>query len=321
MENFSLEQLIQLYTFQARSRSCLLDSTQALEAIHQAECLNIKDPRLHVTLIGTKQSILFLAPGHYQEAKALFDSLVKEALDIREMALVYQSAMDYYEGDMSLEYLGKGLSLTVEFSDLITKGKIINNMGFEHLRCGNYSQAKQLFDDSIRILKEHQPHELVYPYSNLAVLQMISGEWEQALDNIVEALFWNKSEYASLVLKTNRMLCYFFLKNSQWEKLFQELYDYIASKYCVDDKIYKKICINMALLALKNKRSDQALKLLNDCRTHMEGEMPHGWYRFLNLEQKITGKILPLPEPQESRFFPYYCGIEFEPWLVNFSYD
>ena len=321
MGNFSQDQLILLYIFQARSRSCLLDSARALEAIQQAESLNIKDPRLHVALMGTKQSILFLAPGHFQEAKDLFDNLVKETLGIREMALVYQSAMDYYEGDIALEYLDKGLSLANEFSDFITKGKIINNMGFEYLRCGNYIRAKQYFDDSITILKEHQPHELVYPYSNLAVLQMIFGEWEQALDNIVEALFWNKSDYASLVLKTNRMLCYFFLKNSQWEKLFQELYDYIATEHCVDDKIYKKICINMALLALKNKRSDQALKLLNYCRPHMEGEMPHGCYRFLSLEQKITGKVSPLPEPQESRFFPYYCKIEFEPWLVNFSHD
>lgn len=321
MRNFSPDQLILLYIFQARSRSCLLDSTQALEAIQQAEDLNITDPRHYVALMGAKQSILFLAPGHYQEAKDLFDSLVKESLEIREMALVYQSAMDYYEGDISLEYLDKGLSLAHEFSDFITQGKIINNMGFEYLRCGNYSRAKQHFDDSIAILKEHQSHELVYPYSNLAVLQMISGEWEKALDNIVEALFWNKSEYASLVLKTNRMLCYFFLENSQWEKLFHELYDYIATEHFVDDKIYKKICINMALLALKSKRSDQALKLLDYCRPHMEGEMSHGWYRFLYLEQKITGKILPLPEPRETRFFPYYCRIEFEPWLVNFSHD
>src|SRR5699024_10024005 len=93
MKDFSLDQLILLYVFQARSRSCLLDSTQALEAIQQAESLNIKDSRHYITLMGAKQSILFLAPGHYQEAKNLFDSLVKEALDIREMALVYQSAM------------------------------------------------------------------------------------------------------------------------------------------------------------------------------------------------------------------------------------
>lgn len=321
MGNFSSNQLMQLYIFQARSKSCLLDCANALRVIQQAEDLNIKDPRLYVALMGTKQSILYLAPGHFKEAKVLFDSLVEKDLNIREMALVYQSAMDYYDGDIALSYLKKGLLLSDEFSDLIIKGKILNNMGFEHLRCGNYQQARQYFDDSVAILKEHQPHELGFPYSNIAVLHMILGEWEQALDNIVEALFWNKSEYASLVLKTNRMLCYFFLNNSQWEKLFDELYDYITSEHCVDNKIYKKICINMALLSYKSKRLDQACKLLEYCRPHMEGEMPHGCYRFLNLEQKITGKKLRLPELHESRFFSYYCEIEFDPWLVNFSHD
>lgn len=318
---FSSNQLIQLYTIQARARSCLLKSDQALEAIYQAESLDIRDPTLHIILMGAKQSILFLAPGHYQEAKSLFNSLVAQEVNNQEMATIFQSAMDYYEGDVSLEYLGKGLSLANEFSDFITKGKIKNNMGFEYLRCGNYECAQQCFDESIMILKEHQPHELVYPYSNLAVLQMISGEWESALENIIEALFWNKSEYASLVLKTNRMLCYFFLGNYQWEKLFQELYDYIVSGHHVDDKIYKKIGINMAILAFKSKRPDQALALLNHCRPHMESEMPHGWYRFLKLEQELKGEILPLPMPQEQRFLPYYCKIEFEPWLVNFSHD
>ena len=321
MVNFSPEQLIQLYTIQARARSCLLDSKRALESIQQAENLNIEDPHLHIILIGTKQSILFLTPGCYQEAKALFDGLVAEQSNNQYMTMVYQSAMDYYEGDVSLEYLNKGLSLATVYSDFITKGKITNNIGFEYLRCGNYERAYQYFDESITILKEYQPHELVYPYSNLAVLQMISGEWELALGNIVEALFWNKSGYASLVLKTNRMLCYFFLKNSQWKKLFEELYNYISSGYCIDDKIYKKMCINMALLASKSKRYDQSLALLNRCRPHMEGETPHGWYRFLNLEQKITGKASSLPEIMDARFFSYYCEIEFEPWLINFSQD
>jgi len=321
MANFSPVQLIQLYTIQARARSCLLDSVRALEAIQQAESLEIQDKHLHVVLMGTKQSILFLAPGRYQEAKDLFDNLVAEQAENQEMAMVYQSAMDYYEGDVSLGYLKKGLALANQYSDFITKGKITNNIGFEYLRCGNYKQAQQCFEESIAILKEHQPHELVYPYSNMAVLQMIFGEWESALENIVEALFWNKSEYASLVLKTNRMLCYYFSGNSQWEKLFDELYDYLASDYCVDDKIYKKMGINMALLASKNNQFDQALALLSRCRPHMEKEMAHARYRFLKLEQEITGNDSFLPEPSEPHFFQYYCGIEFEPWLVNFSHD
>lgn len=322
MDRLSFEEIVTLYIFQARTRSCTLDSTRALEAIAQAEDLDISDSRLQIMLIGTKQSILYLTPGGFSEAKALFDNLVSSNTESREMALIYQSAMDYYEGAESQFFLNKGLTIARRFSDHITEGKILNNMGFEYLRCGNYEEAHQLYTQSIAILKDYQPHEQVYPYSNLAVLHMISGEWEQAISDIVEALFWNRSEYASLVLKTNRMLCYYFSNNQQWEKIYEELYSYVSVQHSVDDKIFKKICINMALIATKDHRHfPEASKLLDRCKPHLETEWPHGKYRYLKLYQKVTGRTVVLTPPSNPCYTQYYCDLEFEPWLINFSHD
>lgn len=321
MSDFSLEQYVKLYIFQARTRSCILDSKRALEAINHAENLNVQEDNLRIMVLGAKQSILFLTPGGFQEAKLIFDALAKEDLEIREMALIYQSAMDYYEGEDSQKYLNKGLTLARQFSDYITEGKILNNMGFEFLRCGDYKEAERLYEESISLLKESQPHEQVYPYSNLAVLHMISGDWEQALNNIVEALFWNKSDYASLVLKTNRMLCYYFLGNQQWESIYLMLFEYINSMNDVDDKIYKKICINMALIALKNGHISEGTTILERCRPHLKMEWPHGKYRFLELYHKLTGLKVELNPPPDPRYTQYYCELEFEPWLLNFSHD
>lgn len=320
-DNFSLEQYIKLYIFQARSRSCTLDSKRALEAISQAEQLNAKDSHYRIMILGAKQSIMFLSPGGFQKAKSIFDDLVTEDLDVREMAIIYQSAMDYYEGEDSLKYLDRGLFLARKFSDYITEGKILTNMGFEYLRCGNYEKSKQFYEESILLLKENQPHEQVYPYSNLAVLHMISGDWEQALSNIVEALFWNKSDYASLVLQTNRMLCYYFLGNPQWKKIYIKLLDYINSVHNVDDKIYKKICINLALLAWKNGYFSEGNKVLEYCRPHLAMEWPHGKYRFLKLYHQLTGIKVELIPPSNPCYTDYYCDLEFEPWILNFSHD
>lgn len=320
-ENFSLTQFIKLYIFQARTCSCILDSKRALEAISRAEQLNVQDNNYRIMILGAKQSILFLAPNGFQYAKSLFDNLVAEDLEVREMALIYQSAMDYYEGEDSLKYLEKGLFLAKKFSDYFTEGKILTNMGFEYLRSGNYIKAKQLYEESILFLKENQPHEQAYPYSNLAVLYMISGEWEQALNNIAEALFWNKSDYASLVLKTNRMLCYYFLGNPQWKKIYLKLFEYINSSHDVDDKIYKKICINIALLAWKNGYLSEGRKILESCYPHLETEWPHGKYRFFKLYHKLTGINVELALPSNPYHVKYYCELEFEPWILNFSHD
>lgn len=319
--NFSTEQQIYFRIFQARVKSCMLDSVQALKSIAQAEILNVQDKRLYIMLMGTKQSVLFLSPGGFFKAKEIFDQLILEE-DIPEMAIVYQSAMDYYEGVRSQELLKHGLMIAEKYSKHITKGKILNNIAFEYLRCGNYDEAFSFFRESISILKKYNLNGLVYPYSNIAVLYMIKGDWEQALNNIVEALFWNKSQYASIVLKTNRMLCYFYLDNILWEDIYNELYIYITKEPNVDDKIYKKICINMILITLKTQKfKQQAIRLIECCSPHLATEWSHGKYRFLKLYQKLTGETVELTVPHNFQYAKYYCDIEFEPWLINFSHD
>lgn len=317
----SMQECVKLFVFQARARSCLLDSRGALDAIASAEELSISEENLRLQILGAKQSILFLSPGGFDEAKALFDSIIEQKLEIKEMALIYQSAMDYYEGKESLKYLDKGLTIAQKFSDDITEGKIQNNIGFELVRSGEYNDARLHFQNSISILKECQPHEQVYSFSNLSVLEMILGNWDCALDYILEALFWNKSEYASLVLKTNRMLCYYYLGNDQWEEIYHELYKYVNLGYTVDDKIYKKICINLAILAMKRNWNDECIKILELCKPHLKLEWPHGKYRFIKIYNEINGENTLAVLPQNSCQIQYYCQIEFEPWLVNFSHD
>lgn len=321
MDYLSKEQIIMLYIFEARSYYCILEIEHALERISKAEVLCAEDERQNVITLGIKQNILFLSPNGFNQAKELFDELTKKNIHIREMALIYQSAMDYYEGDEAQKLLNMGLSLAREFSDEITEAKILNNMGFEFLRCSNYDEAQCLFEKCISILKNVQPHEQAYAYSNLSVLYMISKEWELALNSIIEALFWNKSEYVSLVLKTNRMLCYYFLGNQEWEKIYKELMRYIEIKRNIDDKIYKKICINLAIIASKNGDILDVEQLLGICKPHLENEWQYGKYRFTKLEQHITGTEAELSKPSDPRYNQYYCELEFEPWLVNFTHD
>ncbi len=318
---FSLEQVIMLYIFEARAYYCILETDYALKAISKAETLCVKDESQNVIVLGIKQNILFLSPNGFNRAKKLFDELTKKKNHIREMALIYQSAMDYYEGDEAQKLLNKGLSIAREFSDEITEAKILNNMGFECLRCSNYDEAQRLFEKCISILKNVQPHEQAYAYSNLSVLYMISKEWELALSCIIEALFWNKSEYVSLVLKTNRMLCYYFLDNQEWERIYKELKSYIEIKRNIDDKIYKKICTNLAIIASKNGYIFDLKYLLGICKPHLENECQYGKYRFTKLEQQLTGSEAGLQKPSDPRYNQYYCELEFEPWLVNFTHD
>ncbi len=304
----------------ARAKSCVLDYSDALNYIECAEKLSVAENIHYVPVMAAKQSILFLTPNGFNKAKHIFDNIAQSEACSKEMSLIYQSAMDYYEGEKSKYYLQKGLDVALAFEDVRTYGKILNNIGFELLRCGEYQESENYFKKCISTLSQCQPHEQAYPFNNLAVLNMINGEYDKALDNISESLFWNKSEYLSLVLKVNRMLCYFFTNNPRWRELFTKLYEYVKVEKFVDDKIYKKICINLALISSKTNDPFNGIEILDICRPHMQNEWENGKYRFHKLYSQLTGNTF-IENNVSTKNGSYYCEIEFEPWLINFSHD
>lgn len=319
-QNLSFDDYIKTLIYIARANSCLLEYSDALKFIKTAEEVSAKESVHYISVMAAKQSILYLTPNGFNEAKNIFDNIVRMDIITKEMALVYQSAMDYFEGEKSLEYLKKGLDIALKFNDIRTCGKIYNNIGFELLRCGKYQESESYLKQSISTLSQCQPHEQAYPFNNLAILNMINGEYESAFDNISESLFWNKSEYLSLVLKVNRMLCYFYTGNSLWKELFAKLYEYIKEEKFVDDKIYKKICINLALICQKNSEPFKGIEILELCNIHMQNEWENGKYRYNKLYSELTcNSFIPNSGTLQNR--KYYCDIEFEPWLVNFSHD
>lgn len=316
----SKDEYIMSLIYLARAKSCLLEYSDALKYIEIAEKESAKESVNYISVMAAKQSILFLTPNGFIKAKKIFDDIVQTEKITKELSLVYQSAMDYYEGETSVMYLNKGLTIAQKFNDIRTCGKIYNNIGFEKLRCGEYLEAEKCFKSSISTLSQCQPHEQAYPYNNLAILNMINGEYENALDNISESLFWNKSEYLSLVLKVNRMLCYFYTGNLLWKELFDKLYEYIKEEKFVDDKIYKKICVNLALICQKNSEPFKGIEILELCKIHMQNEWENGKYRYNKLYSELTcNSFIPNSGTLQNR--KYYCDIEFEPWLVNFSHD
>jgi tetratricopeptide (TPR) repeat protein len=212
------------------------------------------------------------------------------------------------------------LELSQSFSDRIAEGKILNNLGFEYLRSADYSRAKRSFKKSISILKESQAHEQAFPHSNLAVVNMIDCKWEEALKSILDALCYNKSTYASLVLKTNRMICYYNAKNIEWETLHRELYEYIMSAKGIDDKIYKKICVNLAIISAENNFKEEAIVLLEHCKPFLKHEKKCGLYRYFVLRSSLLNENSD-DFKTSSVYSEYHSGFNFEPWLLNFTHD
>ena len=117
------------------------------------------------------------------------------------------------------------------------------------------------------------------------------------------------------------MICYYYLNNPEWENIYDELYKYIQENRSIDDKIYKKIGINIAILAFHTGNRIDAQTILKLCEPHLKNEWAHGKYRFLKLKQQLSKEEEDLPKPTNSCHRQYYCELDFEPWLVTFTHD
>lgn len=315
----TIDFVINYYLLYATVSACMLKMSQAIEAIsHVEDIKDISFPQ-KINILSKKMSILFLSHNGYSQAKKIFDSLVQCKKDIPEMIQVYISAMDFYTDEISIKYLKKGLNIAQTYKDNLNEGKITNNLAFEYLRCGDYTAARQFYFDSIELIKQYQPHEISYPYSNLAVLDMICKKYEEAIDNILEAIFWNKSSYAEIVLKSNLMLCNFFLGNKDWINQYNYLKAYIKQCVNLDDKIYKKVCINLAFLGWKEHLIEDAIFYLEYYKKYSANESIQGLYRYQLLLSFVSNA--KIPHKEKSLVKSYYYDIEFEPWILNFTHD
>jgi len=75
-----------------------------------------------------------------------------------------------------------------------------------------------------------------------------------------------------------------------------------------------------ALICQKNSEPFKGIEILELCKIHMQNEWENGKYRYNKLYSELTcNSFIPNSGTLQNR--KYYCDIEFEPWLVNFSHD
>ena len=300
---------------------CTNKVENALSTLGCAEELISDNIEKNLEVLSRKQCILFVSPGGFEKAKALFTRIVNTYSDIlsSQMLRVYSSAMDYGEGDFSLKYLNKGLYIAKETNNKIYEAKFQNNIAFECFRSGEYDEAEKLYHESIDILDIYQPHELSTPLSNLAVIRMVQKRWDDAMSFIMDSIICNKSMYIKNILLVNRMLCYYHMGNRGWKEIFEELENFVSVTHHVDDKIYKKIYLNLAYISLMEHKYEQANKLLNSYEPYSYSEWEQGLYRYNHFKNKANNEPFQTPPPNST--YKYYYGIPFEPWIVNFTHD
>ncbi len=311
-----------LQTTYCRIYMITLDYQHALESINL-----LLDGRLQINTVQylealyLKEVALCLAPKGYIQAKKLFTDIIQKYHKEDSMywvTRIYRTAMDYYRGDKSKQYLKAAINIAKELDDQEEYAKASHNYGFECFRCGEYVKALENFQICKTILENIKPHEISYCLNNIAVIQMVNHNFSNALETLSEALFWNKSDYATITIKGNQMLCHYYLNHEdEYKQLKTFLLEYLKANPPIDDKIYKKIYTNVAVIAVNQGEYSTAKKLLNKCLPYLKTETPHSSARVKNLLCFIDGHTNDYINLDS--FTDYYINLPFEPWVLTFG--
>lgn len=321
-EALTIKERFLLQTTRCRTAMMRLNYTKAISSIGQlldgGDALSAEQ---HLEALYLKEVALCLTPGGYSRAKRLFREIVRQYDKTTSpfwMERIYRTAMDYYRGNTSKKYLRQALEISQALPDKEEEAKATHNLGFEHFRCGEYSEAMDCFQKSRTILENIKPHEMAYCLNNIAAVHMARANYKLALDALDEAAFWNRSDYASVTIKGNQLICHYFSGQfSEANQIKEELLQFAQGEPQIDDKVYKKIYTNLAVILMDTKDTPHAANLLKQCLPHLKTDTPYSSARvkkLLHMLGDAAGETVHL-----LHYVDYYLNLPFEPWVLTFG--
>ncbi len=130
----------------------------------------------------------------------------------------------------------------------LEKAFIMTTEGFIYIKLNNLDKAKEQFEKSCDIIKELKIHEYSYAANDLAICYMLDEKYLAAREILLQALFWNRTDYGNVVIQIHLMMCEIYLKQyKEANKYFEYLQRYMEIHCPTDDILNRKVYINLAI--------------------------------------------------------------------------
>lgn len=132
-------------------------------------------------------------------------------------------------------------------SNELEKAFVKTTIGFVQIKCDEVDLAQQYFQEAYEVIKNIKIHESSYVANNLALCHMIKNDYLRAKEILTEALLWNRTDYANLVIQNNLMMCSIYLKQyAEAEDYYEYIRKYIE-KPNQDPILNRKVYLNLAI--------------------------------------------------------------------------
>lgn len=202
----------------------------------------------------------------------------------------------------------------------------LTNKGFDLFWQGKIDDAEIEFNKSIVLLESLRIHEISYTLNNLANCFMMKGDYENAINTLKKALYFNESKYVDITVKNNLMICYAIIDDSLYEKYFFELEKYLEQNKDaeLDISILLKVKYSLGFVqdyysnqntALNNNGNytDEAISIAN---AYEQNTLPYLWFKDWKdeIDEDIERRLV-------GNYYNDFKNYRFEPWLLTITHD
>lgn len=316
------EQKCVLYFLWGKALFVKLDALEAVEKLNTAIGYAIDGTQLYYNILAMKLVALAEGPNGNVEAKNLFDSeikpIVESGFDTEYLGNILRNCWAYCTGSEALHYLDIALEISQNTNDDIEVAYTYNNFGLEYARKWDLTKAVDCYNNALKLLENTKSHETSYPLNNLAVCEMLRGNYSIALDYLLEAMLWNKAPFMDIVIKTHMLMCNYYLNNiNQCRKYASELYEYLFQKTVQNENIIRRISLNLCIYYKKTKNTNKAKECIQYAYKYIKNSNCE--YRGTILYNELMNTNKPLNTISYNSTF--YANMTFDPWLTTFSHE
>lgn len=272
-----------------------------------------EESREYVQVLNVLHMYCIEIPEKLEDAKTIFKKIknsYKESFPI-EWANTMRGCQNFYDDISALEILDEADAI---LTDELDKAYLKTTKGFVFVKLNQIQEGEEQFREASKTIKKLKIHEYSYAANNLAVCFMIKKNYKTAREILLEASFWNRTNYGELVLNTHLMICALYLKDkSNCKYYYNFLKDYMEVNNVVDPIVNRKVYMNLAIASsyLENHIMENAF--YQKAKLYISKSSSE--WRYYMLTNQIKEVNISKPAAQ------YQQILDFDPWFLIYAHD
>lgn len=226
---------------------------KAIDMLKTALTVVVKDSEKYVHTLNVLHMYFFEIDDKIEQSRIIFEYI---RMNFKEKypdiwANTIRGCHNFLNNQDALNNLTEAEKI---LSNELEKAFVKTTIGFVQIKCDKVDLAQQYFQEAYEVIRNIKIHESSYVANNLALCYMIKNDYLRASEILTEALLWNRTDYANLVIQTNLMMCSIYLKQYAEAEDYYKYIEKYMKKQNQDPILNRKVYLNLAIASkLLNK--------------------------------------------------------------------